>query len=187
MADGEMKLLLESRRLMNGSVEDVLKQCLPDILECPVCFESMEPPISLCKNGHNICPRCRPRLNNCPTCRQSILLTRNVALEKLAERCLEKCQNCDVGCEVKKASIHDIFSHMKVCAYRQVQSTLPARSRMPQNNGGLFREVHEVIFNIILFHDFCNVCLLDTKYFLISCFLSLLIKVLVFLVFAGAT
>jgi hypothetical protein len=46
------------------------------------------------------------------------MLTRNFALETLAEHCLEQCGNCDVGCDVKKTSVQDIINHMEVCSYR---------------------------------------------------------------------
>ncbi|KAJ4451994.1 hypothetical protein ANN_03478 [Periplaneta americana] len=35
-------------------------------LECPVCYEYMEPPISICQSGHAICVTCRPRMRKCP-------------------------------------------------------------------------------------------------------------------------
>jgi E3 ubiquitin-protein ligase SIAH1 len=118
MSDGKGKYLSANRILISDSIEDGLNRCLPELLECPVCFECMRSPIRLCRNGHNICSKCRPRLNQCPTCRQSFLLTRNVALETLAEQCLEKCGNHDVGCDVKEANIQDIIAHMEVCPYR---------------------------------------------------------------------
>lgn len=42
---------------------------LQALLECPVCTETVLPPIYQCKNGHLLCSNCRPKLNNCPTCR----------------------------------------------------------------------------------------------------------------------
>lgn len=127
MANEKGNVLSVNTKLISSSVEDGLNQCLPDVLECPVCFECMEPPIRLCRNGHSICSKCRPRLNNCPTCRRTILLTRNFALEKLAEQCLEKCGNFEVGCDVKKTSVQDIITHMEICPYR-LYSCEPGRS-----------------------------------------------------------
>lgn len=107
-------------KLISSSVEDGLNECLPEVLECPVCYECLEPPILLCRNGHSICSKCRPRLNNCPICRRTILLTRNFALEAVAEQYLEKCGNYEVGCEVKKTNVQDIINHMEICPYRWV-------------------------------------------------------------------
>ncbi|XP_069683422.1 E3 ubiquitin-protein ligase SIAH1B-like isoform X2 [Periplaneta americana] len=61
---------------------------LREALECPVCFESMVPPITMCTSGHSLCRACRPRLPSCPTCRQPLLGIRNVALESLARELL---------------------------------------------------------------------------------------------------
>ena len=43
----------------------------PNIPECPVCLEEMQPPLQIfnCKNGHLICSICRPRIAICPYCR----------------------------------------------------------------------------------------------------------------------
>jgi len=120
MANDREHFISVNAKLISSSIEDGLNECLPEVLECPVCYECMEPPIRLCRNGHSICSKCRPRLNNCPICRRTILLTRNFALEAVAEQCLEKCGNSDVGCTVKKTSVQDITNHMEICPYRWV-------------------------------------------------------------------
>uniref|UniRef100_A0A494GAA7 RING-type domain-containing protein n=2 Tax=Pentapetalae TaxID=1437201 RepID=A0A494GAA7_SOLLC len=44
-----------------------------DLLECPVCTNSMYPPIHQCHNGHTLCSTCKTRVHNrCPTCRQEL-------------------------------------------------------------------------------------------------------------------
>jgi len=47
------------------------------LLECPVCFETSKPPITLCSNGHNICSACKGKINKCPICQGSLTNTRN--------------------------------------------------------------------------------------------------------------
>ncbi|KDR17164.1 E3 ubiquitin-protein ligase SIAH1B-like isoform X2 [Zootermopsis nevadensis] len=65
-----------------------LSKSLASLLECPVCFDFMTPPITQCLNGHNICSVCKPQLTLCPTCREPLTITsRNVALENIAETC----------------------------------------------------------------------------------------------------
>lgn len=59
--------------------EDLRKE-----LECPICYEYMKPPISMCENGHSICSSCKPKLKNCPSCKRPFLATRNLALESLS-------------------------------------------------------------------------------------------------------
>ena len=72
---------------MNSLPRD-LDQGLLKELECPVCFECMVPPITICENGHNICPKCRPKLSNCPSCTKPFLDVRNLALESLSRQAI---------------------------------------------------------------------------------------------------
>ncbi|XP_069676225.1 E3 ubiquitin-protein ligase SIAH1B-like [Periplaneta americana] len=83
--------LLSSARL---KFKSDLSKSLKSLLECPVCFEFMTPPITQCLNGHNICSNCKPQLTLCPTCREPLTITsRNVALENIAETCLAENLN----------------------------------------------------------------------------------------------
>jgi E3 ubiquitin-protein ligase SIAH1 len=77
-----------------------LSQNLLIELECPVCLEYMLPPITLCKNGHDICGHCKPKLKHCHTCRGPILDMRSQALEKLARRLQYPCRFRKFGCAV---------------------------------------------------------------------------------------
>jgi len=72
---------------MNSLPKD-LDQGLLQELECPVCFECMVPPITMCENGHSICPKCKPKLNNCPSCNKPFLQVRNLALESLSRQAI---------------------------------------------------------------------------------------------------
>jgi len=72
---------------MNSLPKD-LDQGLLQELECPVCFECMVPPITMCENGHSICPNCKPKLNNCPSCNKPFLQVRNLALESLSRHAI---------------------------------------------------------------------------------------------------
>ena len=50
---------------------DLGKEDVKDLLECPVCFETMDSvPIPQCRNGHVVCKDCHPKLENCPICRE---------------------------------------------------------------------------------------------------------------------
>lgn len=72
---------------MNSLPKD-LDQGLLQELECPVCFECMVPPITMCGNGHSICPKCKPKLSNCPSCNKPFLQVRNLALENLSRHAI---------------------------------------------------------------------------------------------------
>ena len=54
-------------------------------LECPVCLETMIPPITLCVAGHNVCSNCKKRVPSCPMCKSSFC-GRNRALEEIAKK-----------------------------------------------------------------------------------------------------
>ncbi|KDR15644.1 uncharacterized protein LOC110833383 [Zootermopsis nevadensis] len=68
------------------SVPKDLDQGLLQELECPVCMETMKPPITMCENGHSICANCKPKLTYCPSCTKPFLHVRNLALESLSRQ-----------------------------------------------------------------------------------------------------
>ncbi|XP_043481428.1 uncharacterized protein LOC122510675 isoform X2 [Leptopilina heterotoma] len=41
-------------------------------LECPICLESAQSPVSQCVNGHILCVGCRAKSTRCPVCRVSL-------------------------------------------------------------------------------------------------------------------
>ena len=50
---------------------DLDKEDFKDLLECPVCFETIDSvPIDQCRNGHVVCKNCHPKLETCPICRE---------------------------------------------------------------------------------------------------------------------
>nr|ABR13700.1 SINA1 [Zea mays] len=70
-----------------------------ELLECPVCTNSMFPPIHQCPNGHTLCSTCKARVHNrCPTCRQELGDIRCLALEKVAESLELPCRYYSLGC-----------------------------------------------------------------------------------------
>jgi E3 ubiquitin-protein ligase SIAH1 len=108
---------------MNTTITHNLTQDLLNELECPVCMEYLLPPIVLCVNGHNICPRCKPKLKKCSICRQPFVNIRNVALEKLARQIKYPCTYWREGCTVKvNLDLKD--KHEKVCPYNQYRCPL---------------------------------------------------------------
>ncbi|KAJ9539109.1 hypothetical protein OSB04_031842 [Centaurea solstitialis] len=89
-----------------------------ELLECPVCTNSMYPPIHQCHNGHTLCSTCKARVHNrCPTCRQELGDIRCLALEKVAESLELPCKYCTLGCP----GIFPYYSKLKheaVCNFR---------------------------------------------------------------------
>lgn len=91
---------------------------LNDLLECPVCTNSMRPPILQCPNGHTICSSCKHRVDNhCPTCHQELGNIRCLALEKVAESIQLPCKYQSLGCP----EIHPYqnkLKHEELCRFR---------------------------------------------------------------------
>ncbi|XVF50975.1 hypothetical protein PTKIN_Ptkin04bG0146600 [Pterospermum kingtungense] len=89
-----------------------------ELLECPVCTNSMYPPIHQCHNGHTLCSTCKTRVHNrCPTCRQELGDIRCLALEKVAESLELPCKYYNLGCP----EIFPYYSKLKhegICNYR---------------------------------------------------------------------
>ena len=104
---------------MDGLTRAVDEALLKD-LECPVCMEYMVPPIKLCKNGHNICSKCRGSAKRCPICRFKFSEIRNVALENIARRQNYPCLNRQSGC-LELFSVEHIAKHHAACVYGKIK------------------------------------------------------------------
>uniref|UniRef100_A0A1B6BZK9 E3 ubiquitin-protein ligase n=1 Tax=Clastoptera arizonana TaxID=38151 RepID=A0A1B6BZK9_9HEMI len=109
---------LASDNLMPSSINlETLNDGLMALLECPVCFETMLPPIFQCKEGHNVCHLCKEKLKNCPTCRQ-MFVGRNIAVEHMSNKLLHHCVNQDVGCK-ELLTLEAKPNHEQICCFRK--------------------------------------------------------------------
>lgn len=70
------------------------------MLECPVCYDIVLPPIILCTSGHSVCNPCRSNLRQCPTCRGHFSRIRNRFAEEFLDKCKISCKYRDGGCSV---------------------------------------------------------------------------------------
>nr|CAD7260380.1 unnamed protein product [Timema shepardi] len=86
------------------------------LLECPVCSEYMMEKIFICRNGHNVCSTCKPKLGNCPTCRGELIETRCLFAENIAQKLLYPCMHSDYGCP-KRLLLKDKKKHESKCVY----------------------------------------------------------------------
>lgn len=118
-----------------GDNNDVMARLL-SVLECPVCFEYVSPPILQCREGHLVCSGCRARLDLCPKCRQPFVDIRARALEQVAEVVPYPCYNNGCGALLP---LSERQAHEVVCPYRQYPCTvepcswLGKRSSLPQH------------------------------------------------------
>lgn len=89
-----------------------------ELLECPVCTNSMYPPIHQCPNGHTLCSSCKVRVHNhCPTCRQELGNIRCLALEKVAESLDLPCKYQSLGCS-EIFPYYSKLKHEQLCRFR---------------------------------------------------------------------
>ncbi|KAG5229559.1 hypothetical protein OIU76_022853 [Salix suchowensis] len=89
-----------------------------ELLECPVCTNSMYPPIHQCHNGHTLCSTCKTRVQNCcPTCRQELGDIRCLALEKVAESLEFPCKYYNLGCP-EIFPYYSKLKHEAICNFR---------------------------------------------------------------------
>ncbi|KAL8122063.1 E3 ubiquitin-protein ligase SINAT2-like isoform X1 [Apium graveolens] len=103
---------------VNGKAARASNTAVHELLDCPVCWNSMYPPISQCPNGHTICQSCKIQVKNiCPICRQELGNIRCLALEKVAESLELPCKYKFLGCE-GIFSYHNRLRHEQNCRYR---------------------------------------------------------------------
>lgn len=87
--------------------------------DCPVCFNTLTPPIYQCCNGHIICSTCAEQIHKCVECRVPLLKSskiRNIALEKIINNLCVDCLNKNEGCEVK-TTIESLNTHLQCCPF----------------------------------------------------------------------
>ncbi|KAG1333889.1 hypothetical protein COCNU_03G000080 [Cocos nucifera] len=102
---GSNELAPRQSKALHGKKSIVLPDSdIEGLLECPVCSNSMFPPIQQCPSGHTLCLSCKNKVNNkCPICRKEIGNIRCLALEKLAVSLHLPCAYHHLGCEESEA------------------------------------------------------------------------------------
>ncbi|XP_058812670.1 uncharacterized protein LOC131677100 isoform X1 [Topomyia yanbarensis] len=64
-------------------------QTIVAALECPVCFDTIPPPVFQCQNGHLVCSRCRVRSERCAVCREKYTFGRSLLAEQVYQSIAE--------------------------------------------------------------------------------------------------
>ncbi|XP_049279755.1 uncharacterized protein LOC125762062 [Anopheles funestus] len=64
-------------------------QTIVAALECPVCFDTIPPPVFQCQNGHLVCSRCRVRAERCAICRERYTIGRSLLAEQVYQSITE--------------------------------------------------------------------------------------------------
>ncbi|PKA58836.1 E3 ubiquitin-protein ligase SINAT3 [Apostasia shenzhenica] len=103
---------------VKANVHSTASGSVHELLECPVCTNSMFPPIHQCPNGHTLCSSCKVRVHNyCPTCCQELGNIRCLALEKVAESLELPCKYQRTGCS-RIFPYYAKFKHELSCKFR---------------------------------------------------------------------
>lgn len=84
-------------------------------LDCPVCYEPLEPPIYQCGVGHLVCKSCCKRLKKCPLCTRTAF-ERCFGMERVVETVEVPCCFAKNGC-TKKITYFNKKKHEKACRY----------------------------------------------------------------------
>ncbi|XP_017043115.1 probable E3 ubiquitin-protein ligase sinah [Drosophila ficusphila] len=108
---------LESPRPTEGTRIGAMDDFLVSLLECPVCFGYMMPPIMQCALGHLLCSSCRRKVTLCPVCRVSLTNIRSLAMEKVASKLVFPCMHSAFGCRAR-LSYADKQIHEEDCDWR---------------------------------------------------------------------
>lgn len=95
------------------------------LFECPVCTDTVLPPILQCVNGHLLCANCRKEVTTCPVCRCPPPDIRNLGLEKLCEKVKFPCKYKSVGCP-SRLSAADKLRHQESCDFRSFRCPYPS-------------------------------------------------------------
>ncbi|KAL2499477.1 E3 ubiquitin-protein ligase SINA-like 10 [Abeliophyllum distichum] len=88
-----------------------------DVLDCPICFEPLRPPVFQCKNGHIACASCCTKMaNKCSNCSLQIGFVRCRAIEKVVESVTISCPKAYYGC--KETILYSKkLDHENACIY----------------------------------------------------------------------
>ncbi|KAF7027344.1 hypothetical protein CFC21_039389 [Triticum aestivum] len=88
-----------------------------DILDCPVCYLLLRPPIFQCTVGHTICSSCHDKLQEkCHFCSLPTVYNRCHMVEHVVESVKVACSNCNHGCTTRIA-YYQKEDHEKGCPH----------------------------------------------------------------------
>ncbi|KAL6626640.1 hypothetical protein ACP70R_030366 [Stipagrostis hirtigluma subsp. patula] len=103
----------------NGAVTSITVELEAEVLDCPVCFEPLRPPIFQCAVGHLICSSCcgkLPKPKKCHHCSCTSDYNRCYGIEKIVRSIQVPCSNTKYGCAVK-TSYHKKENHEATCPH----------------------------------------------------------------------
>ncbi|XP_054270311.1 uncharacterized protein LOC128991447 [Macrosteles quadrilineatus] len=102
---------------------------LQEIIECPVCLDTIKIPFKTCSRGHGVCNCCCEKLKNCPTCEAPFTTENPVCLKNLLEAIPRQCKYHEDGCQeiLEPWSDHEDFCGFRPaeCRQRDCKTVIP--------------------------------------------------------------
>ncbi|KAL6626639.1 hypothetical protein ACP70R_030365 [Stipagrostis hirtigluma subsp. patula] len=101
----------------NGAATSVTVEL--EVLDCPVCYDPLRPPIFQCAVGHLICSSCcgkLPKPKKCHHCSSKSDYNRCYGIEKIVGSIQVPCSNTKYGCSVK-TSYYEKEDHEATCPH----------------------------------------------------------------------
>ncbi|CAM0879753.1 unnamed protein product [Alopecurus aequalis] len=103
------------RRKAAAAASDVTMDL--DILDCPVCFHPLRPPVFKCTVGHTICSSCHDKLpDKCHFCSLPTVYSRCHMVEHVIESIKVACSNGNHGCTAR-ITYYQKEEHEKGCPH----------------------------------------------------------------------
>lgn len=88
-----------------------------ELLDCPVCFHPLRPPVFQCTVGHAICSSCHDKvLEKCHFCAVPTVYNRCYMVEHVVESIKVSCSNGNYGCTAR-ITYYQKEDHEKGCPY----------------------------------------------------------------------
>ncbi|KAL6626648.1 hypothetical protein ACP70R_030374 [Stipagrostis hirtigluma subsp. patula] len=88
-----------------------------DILDCPVCFNPLRPPVFQCAVGHVVCSSCRAKIpDKCHCCSLTTGYNRCYMIEHVVESIKVPCFYSNLGC-TEKITYYEKEDHENVCPH----------------------------------------------------------------------
>lgn len=116
-------------------------------LECPVCLETVAPPVRQCMNGHLTCSKCAEILANCSLCKQPLLKNNPTFVNNLLAVLPRPCKYSQSGCKEYYVMGDE---HEDFCGFRSVMCRETDCEKQVQVNQFLthYDEEHKNSYNI---------------------------------------
>ncbi|KAM0879848.1 hypothetical protein ACQ4PT_033961 [Festuca glaucescens] len=107
--------VVKRRKVAAAAAADVTMDL--DVLDCPVCFHPLCPPVFQCTVGHTICSSCHDKLpDKCYFCSLPTVYNRCLMVEHVIESIKVACSNANHGC-IARTTYYQKEEHAQGCPH----------------------------------------------------------------------